>query len=292
MAGGRRTWQERIPHPLWAGLAVGVALGALLALGGVALVGGSDDPLEPGELVILSGQDDSPGGQRRALVVLWNALNPAHPARIQPLHEASDGQHDEMVNQARAKTAVNIYSLDATWTAEFADGGYLRPFDRSRLPRPLLDGFLQKPLKTCEYRGTLWALPFNTDAGVIFYRSDLLGTKANGPDGLARFDWPTMMEAIRLLPAARQGDPRLEAGYTGQLRGYEGLTVNAFEAIWAAGGTVVDDSGKVTFDPKAWGAGLARLAISPGRDSWPKDPSTGQARPADLILPDAPGEDE
>ena len=31
MAGARRTWQDRVPHPLWVGAAVGAVVGAVLA---------------------------------------------------------------------------------------------------------------------------------------------------------------------------------------------------------------------------------------------------------------------
>jgi multiple sugar transport system substrate-binding protein len=250
----------RFPRALWVGVAVGMVAGAALALGGVAVFGGGpDDPLEPGELVILSGQDDSPGGQRQALVDLWNALNPQHQARIDVIHEPTDGQRVEMLN--RDRSTVDVYNLDVTWTAEFAKAEYIQPIDEARLPRRFVRGFLDKPLITCRYNGALWALPFNTDAGLVFYRSDLVQAKER--NGLPSLDWTTITEASRQVPALRAREPRLLAGYAGQLNGYEGLTVNGLEAIWAAGATVVNPAGQVTFDAKAWQAGLSRLAVAP-----------------------------
>jgi multiple sugar transport system substrate-binding protein len=58
------------------------------------------------------------------------------------------------------------------------------------------------------------------------------------------------------------------AGYVGQLADYEGLTVTALEAIWGAGGEVVDDKGRVLprdTDITAVHTGLDRLrALNPG----------------------------
>src|SRR6266545_4594932 len=118
--GKERTMIRHVPRPAWAGVALGVVAGTALALGGVVTLGGRSadgDPLEPGEIVILSGRDDSPGGQRQALVDLWNAVQPAHRARIEEVAEVADGQRSEMLDR-------------------------------------------------------VWGLPFNTDAGLIFYRSD------------------------------------------------------------------------------------------------------------------------
>lgn len=65
----------------------------------------------------------------------------------------------------------DIYNLDVTWTAEFADAGYIQSLDEPGVPE---DGFLAGPLATCRYDGELWTLPFNTDVGLLYYRSDLL----------------------------------------------------------------------------------------------------------------------
>jgi multiple sugar transport system substrate-binding protein len=150
----------------------------------------------------------------------------------------------------------------------------------SRLPKGFLGGFLDKPLSTGRYDGKQWALPFNTNVGLMFYRSDLV-TPTKNVKGVPQIDWQTVEQAARDLPALRQKDPNIAAAYTSQLQDNEGLTVNGFEAIWAAGGDVVDQSGRVRFNRTVWQAGLARLAI-PRPDS-----------PApDLVLPGSDNLDE
>jgi ABC-type glycerol-3-phosphate transport system substrate-binding protein len=204
----------------------------------------SDDSLDGDVMVVLSGQDESVNGQRQRLIETWNALHPDKQAVIQVLPASADAQHSEMRRRAQSDEPdddVDIYNLDVTWTAEFAAADFIRP-----LKKVDESGFLEKPLDTCRYAGKLWALPFNTDAGLLFYRPDLLRQAYTAAEW-ERVDpkkHPPTWEGIRRLSdavLARRPDRRLEAGYTGQFADYEGLTVNAMEAVWEAGGEVVDD---------------------------------------------------
>jgi multiple sugar transport system substrate-binding protein len=206
-------------------------------------------PLERGELVILSGTDTSVGKQREQLVKKWNDGHPDTPARLVDVGGSADVQHSEMVGQAQsADPAVDVYNLDVAWVAEFAAAHYIRPVG-------LVDtqGFLAKPLETCSIGDTLWALPFNTDAGLLYYRTDVLSDSAI----------PT-----KLPPSADDmGQIKgVQAGYAGQFDSYEGLTVNALEEIWAEHGDVVSSgtaqTERVVIDSAATQRALTRLADS------------------------------
>ncbi|MFI5910737.1 extracellular solute-binding protein [Dactylosporangium sp. NPDC051541] len=237
-------------------LLTAAAAGAVLALLVNAFVVPwfhDDHAPEDGELVILSGRDDGYGNQRQALVDQWNALHPRSPARIEQLAAVADAQRSEMVARAQGsgRGDADIYNLDVTWTAEFASQGYIRAVDDADTT-----GFLAAPLRTCTYDGRLWALPFNTDAGLLYYRDNYVGT--------APTSWPQLVaQAQSVLTgfgALSSDGTRPTAGYAGQLADYEGLTVNALEAIWAAGGDVVDGDGKVVIDSAEAQEGLHRLA--------------------------------
>jgi multiple sugar transport system substrate-binding protein len=135
---------------------------------------------------------------------------------------------------ARAQAAhgeVDVFNLDVTWTAEFAEHGYIRALDESRLSTR---GFLDGPLDTCRYGGRLWALPFNTDVGLLYYRSDLIDDPPR--------TWEELEEQVDVTRARTGNDVD---GYAGQFADYEGLTVNALEAVRGAGGSIVDDAGDV-----------------------------------------------
>ncbi|HCU49696.1 MAG TPA: hypothetical protein DGG94_07830, partial [Micromonosporaceae bacterium] len=248
-------------HRGWSGLVAGVAagvVGTVLLSSLMAPLWLDPEGLEKGTIVVLSGRDDGLGGQRQALIDQWNALPGRPRAEIIELTGGADAYRSEMVSRAQAGGGgIDVFNLDVTWIAEFAHAGYLRPLAREGLDT---SGFLAKPLETCWYQDKLWALPFNTDAGLLFYRSDLI---TSSPPS----SWPAIRNTIDDV-FARQGSqhPELIAGYTGQLADYEGLTVNAFEAIWAAEGDVVKGNGDVVIDTAEAREGLRRLAtgLQPG----------------------------
>ncbi|MCA2217931.1 extracellular solute-binding protein [Jidongwangia harbinensis] len=259
---------------LVAGGAAGLVTGLLLALMVVPRLDG-DQAWEPGELVILSSVDESQGGQRQRLLDQWNAMHgERNPASIRPVSRSPETAHTEMLS---AGPEIDIYNLDVTWTAEFVAGDRIRPLDKAGIERRgLYSGFLEEPRSTCEYRGTLYALPFNTDAGLLYYRTYPRGNTTWPPP-------PTNWDDIRNATDQALGtavDTKLEAGYAAQLSNSEILTVTALEAIWAEGGEVVDNGGAVVFDSDKAERGLRRL----------KDGLDGGARP--LILPDSRTFDE
>ncbi len=238
---------------LVAGLAAGLVSGLLLTVAVPALI--HRDQLEPGELVILSSVDESQGGQRKRLIDQWNAIHgDTNPARIESVSRSPEQAHAEMLN---AGSDVDIYNLDVTWTAEFADAGRIRALDRDDLKRrSVLDGFLDEPLRTCEYKDSLYALPFNTDAGLLYYRTFQRDGRT-WPDPPATWD-DIQNDSDDAL--GRHLDLKMEAGYAGQLSDSEILTVTALEAIWSAGGDVVDPDGNVVIDSAAAERGLRRLS--------------------------------
>lgn len=262
-----RSWLADSTRAIWVRRAAFVAFGTG-ALTGILLttlaVYGwplpADDSLDGDVLVVLSGQDDSVGNQRQRLIDTWNALHPDQKARIEVLPASADAQHSEMRRRAQSsRPDVDVFNLDVTWTAEFAAADFIRPL-KGDDPR----GFLAKPLETCRYEGTLWALPFNTDAGLLFFRPQRLRQAYSEQDWNLEADpkrhpptWDGIgRETDAVFAAPRPAGEVLEAGYTGQFANYEGLTVNAMEAVWEAGGQVLDDDGEI-----ALGSDPARRGI-------------------------------
>lgn len=225
-------WRRR---ELLGGALIGGA--AVAAAGGLSALAAREQDFEPGRITILSGSDQSPGGQRGVLAQAWTGMFPDHAARIISVSGGAEEIHSQMLAAAQSgRSDVDVYNLDNIWLAEFARAGHLWALDDRHLT---LDGFLQQPLETCRYDGRLWALPFNTDAALLYYRGDLVKQPPTS--------WPEVEEETRRV--FRNGPPAtLAAGYTGQLANYEGLTVNALEAIWSAGGDAVDDAGHVVVD--------------------------------------------
>ena len=98
--------------------------------------------------------------------------------------------------------------------------------------------------------GHLLALPWFTDAGLLYYRRDLLQKYGRTVPAT----WQELTETAKVVQDGERkaGNARMW-GYVFQGRAYEGLTCNALEWVDSfGGGTIVDAQGKVTINnPKA-----------------------------------------
>ena len=131
--------------------------------------------------------------------------------------------------------------------------------------------------------GKFVALPWYVDAGLMFYRKDLL-EKYGKPV-------PTTLGGAH---RNRQDHPGWRAagakdmwGYAWQGKSYEGLTCDAIEWIGSYnGGTIVDTSGKITIDnPEAAealkvAAGWVDTISPPGVLNYDEELSAAPSRPA------------
>jgi trehalose/maltose transport system substrate-binding protein len=99
-------------------------------------------------------------------------------------------------------------------------------------------------LSTVEIDGRLAAMPWFIDAGLLYYRRDLLEKHGQAVPQT----WTALKATASLIQQREReaGHKRLW-GYVWQGRAYEGLTCNALEWIAShGGGTLVDPSGAVT----------------------------------------------
>lgn len=97
--------------------------------------------------------------------------------------------------------------------------------------------------------GKLVAMPWFTDAGLLYYRKDLLDKYKLKPPTT----WDELTASAKKIQDAERaaGNDKMW-GYVWQGRAYEGLSCNALE--WVAsynGGTLIDAGGKVTIDNPA-----------------------------------------
>ncbi|MBK5966666.1 hypothetical protein CCR95_21955 [Thiocystis minor] len=122
--------------------------------------------------------------------------------------------------------------------------------------RPLIDNLT-------DGEGRLVGMPLYTDAGLLYYRQDLLDKYGFAPPAT----WSELERIARAI-LEREADPQL-AGFVWQGYGYEGLTCNALEWIDSyRGGTIIDDRGEITINnPRARRA--PGSATSPRARCWP-----------------------
>jgi multiple sugar transport system substrate-binding protein len=192
------------------------------------------------------------------LVAAFEARHAGVRVRTEALGAASDEQHQFFVINLegslgrRQGPGFDVMMLDVIWVPEFARAGWLLDLTTSLTPGEL-DGHFPAAAAAARWDGRVWALPWNFNVGLLYYRADLLRRHGVDPP---RTD-VDLVRAVQLIRAAEH-DPRLD-GYLWQGKQYEGLTVNALEALWASGTTLLGPRGEVFPDAARAEDALARL---------------------------------
>lgn len=154
-----------------------------------------------------------------------------------------------------------MVNLDITWIPEFAEAGLISPMpvpESGAAADDALD-FIRRVHATTVWKGRSYARPFNTDVGLLYYRTDLL-TRAMAADRLptATWKWDQLYSSVKTLEL-NPVRPDERAGWTTQLKQYEGLTVNTVEAFADAGVELTDSEGRYTSDAEELRKGLDTL---------------------------------
>jgi multiple sugar transport system substrate-binding protein len=154
----------------------------------------------------------------------FNKANPDANAKLLELPEDAGEQRRLQVQRLEAKSSeCDVLGTDVIWTAEYAAQNWL--LDVSDFISKNGDKFIPSTVDTTEYEGKNWAIPFNSNAGFIYYRTDEVNE--------APKDWETLYQE------AGKGNGVVYQGFR-----YEGLTVNFLELLYSAGGSVISDDGK------------------------------------------------
>jgi multiple sugar transport system substrate-binding protein len=172
-----------------------------------------------------------PGGAYDKAVADCNKqANGRYEIKYQALPTDANQQRELLVRRLAAKdSSVDLAGMDVIWTAEFAGAGWIKPWTGANRAVAMKDK-LAGPLKTVEYKGQIWALPFTSNTQLLWYRKDLVPN----PGEDATWD--------QIINTADQKGKAIEE----QGKQYEGLTVWV-NALVAGGGTpLVSQAGKVT----------------------------------------------
>ncbi|HEY3482576.1 MAG TPA: ABC transporter substrate-binding protein [Streptomyces sp.] len=244
----------------------GLVAGALILAGvaGACAPSGrtTDTPDGRGPLTLVTGADLS--GYLRGVLDDWDRAHPAEKVTLVELPQAADEVRAQMSTSLRSGSdRYDVLNIDVAWNTEFAAAGWLAPLNAARFPTK---EFLPPVVNTATYNGRLYALPYVTNAGLLYYRKDILDREGDKPPRT----WAEL-ERLAKTVAPKYG---LD-GYAGQFLPYEGLTVNAAEAVRSAGGSfLADDGRRVTVDSRQALKGIAFLADGV-RDGWiPKEALT------------------
>jgi multiple sugar transport system substrate-binding protein len=170
---------------------------------------------------------DNSGAIQQAADTCTQQSNGRYKIDYQKLPNGADGQRQQMVRRLAARdSSMDILGLDVTWEAEFAEAGWILPWTGANKVKAST-GTLHVPLETATWKGKLYAVPYNSNTQLLWYRSDLV---PNPPK-----TWDEMIDDAIAL--AKQGKPHLIEIQGAQ---YEGVTVWFNTLLASAGGSVLN----------------------------------------------------
>lgn len=214
----------------------------LLALAGVLAGVLAAGAVHGAEVTIACGSVGADVEVCRTLTREWSART-GHQVRLFVAPNSSTDQLALYRQQFGAHSAeVDVLMVDVVWPGVIKDhlldlAPYAKGVQAEHFPALIANN---------SAGGKLLALPWFTDAGLLFYRKDLL-EKYHEP---VPQTWSQMAAtARRIQDGERQAGNRDMAGYLFQGKAYEGLSCNALEWVASSGGgTVVDAAGNITIN--------------------------------------------
>jgi multiple sugar transport system substrate-binding protein len=188
---------------------------------------GSSSTHGPVNLNFYSSPDPN-GTNVKAAKACAQASGGKYKITLVPLANSADSSRALLVQRLAAHDSdISLMNMDTIWTSEFAAAGWLRPITGAERQQAL-SNVLPIVAQGSQYKGTLYVVPLNTNAQLLWYRKDLVKTPPK--------TWAQMIAMAQKLPAS---DGLIEE----QGQEYEGYTVwfNSLDA--SAGGQVVNANG-------------------------------------------------
>jgi multiple sugar transport system substrate-binding protein len=164
----------------------------------------------------------------------------AHPSikvTLRATPDAADQRHQLYVQWLNARVSdPDVLQLDVVWTPEFAAAGWIASLDRFNPP---LDSFFAAAIAADRWNGSLYALPWFVDVGMLYWRTDLMPQP------------PRDLAELSQLARRAHDEHGVPFGFVWQGARYEGLVTVFLEHLGAFGGAILDRDGRVVVDSDA-----------------------------------------
>jgi len=202
----------------------------LLALSMVGCTQAGEPPEEAATVLVFKhGRLSGDGQVLSSLLREFEQRQPGVVVREEVLPASSDRQHQYYaMNLDGGKVPFDLLGVDTIWVQEFAKAGWLAPLDEI-LPPSERNEFFPGPIDAATFDGRLYALPWYIDAGVLYYRRDLLERHGLDPPRT----WPDLVRTAKLVLDAEHDNTLV--GFVWQGKQYEGLMCVAAEVLWSHG---------------------------------------------------------
>ena len=195
----------------------------------------------------------------RALVDQFNEENEGNISVALREMPADSGQHFDQLNTEfqSGEIGIDVIGGDVIWPAQFAANGYIADLS-DRFSEEERGEYMPAVIEAMTYQGGIYGVPWYTDAGMLYYRRDLLEESGFSEP-------PRTWDELKEQAGTVQQGSGTQYGFVFQGADYEGGVVNALEYIWTSGGNVLENDEVVIDSPEARrGLEIERSMISDG----------------------------
>ena len=153
-----------------------------------------------------------------------------------PTPSQSTEVHQQLVQALSQRNgSIDVYTGDIIWISEFAGAGWSAPLNDYFGPSVQAQYF-PGVIDACTYGSAMHALPWYLDAGMLYYRKDLLDAAGIKPPS----SWSELVAgAQKLTGTGKVGD-----GFNWQAKQAEVLVCDLVEFIGSNGGSILAPDGK------------------------------------------------
>ena len=214
----------------------------LLFLLFISCIQSSEDKGEVTHLIFKHGKIAGDPEKFRQLLDRFERENPEIKVKDETLPASTDEQHQFYVINLEGESAdFDVLSMDVIWVPEFARAGWLKDLSHFLSEDDKRD-FFPGPMQAVTYESKTYAVPWYIDAGLLYYRKDLLEKYGFSPPKT----WQELIETAKYITARETNI----YGFIWQGKQYEGLVCNVLEYFWGNGGDVLQDEISVINSPE------------------------------------------
>nr|MDQ3377818.1 extracellular solute-binding protein [Actinomycetota bacterium] len=151
----------------------GSALAGAVLLGATGCGGGGQSGSGVTEFTFSFGPDNS-----GSLEEIVRRFNEKFEGRYRAKYRVMAADTGEYFNQVKTEFQagggeIDLIGGDVVWPAQFAANGWIEDLS-DRFTEEERQAFLPAPVESCTYEGAVYGVPWFTDAGMLYYREDLL----------------------------------------------------------------------------------------------------------------------
>jgi multiple sugar transport system substrate-binding protein len=195
---------------------------------------------------------NSPIPQYNDLVDTFNQQNKGEVQATFRVMPSDTGQYfDKLRTEFQAGGGdIDVIAGDVIWPIQFAAQGWLLDLSDS-FPKSEQQKYLPAPIQANTYEGKIYGIPWFIDAGMLYYREDLLEQAGFSAP-------PKTWDELKEMALKTSQDTGTPHGFVFQGANYEGGVCDCLEYIWTHGGNVLSNvtSGEIVIDSPEAVAGL------------------------------------